>query len=110
MTRYNREERVALLDEILDALRILLRDPKVGPRNRQSLIVSVAVALDKIRAEEKQLTPAQVAGEQAVSSASRIDVAGELAKLEEQVSVEWREREEQTEFASRLLGAGVATS
>jgi hypothetical protein len=51
---------------------MLLRDPSVGPRDRQSLIVLVAVALDKLRAEEAKLTPAQEAASSG-SGASRID-------------------------------------
>jgi hypothetical protein len=85
MTRYNRSERIALLDEVLDSLRTLLQDPSVGPRNRQSLIVSVAGALDKLRAEESKLTPAQVVGREEVSSgggASRIDFGAEFSRLD----------------------------
>jgi hypothetical protein len=91
MTRYNREERIALLDEIVDALRMLLRDPSVGPRNRQSLIVSAAVALDKLRAEESKVAPAQGVGREEGSSgsgAARIDFGAEFARLDAELRKE----------------------
>lgn len=91
MTKYNRSERIALLDEVLDSLRALLRDPSVGPRNRQSLIVSVAVTLDKLRAEESKLTHAQVVGREEVSSgsgAARIDFGAEILRLDAELRKE----------------------
>lgn len=84
MTRYDRTERIALLDELLDSLRTLLRDPSQGPRNRQALVTSAAICLDKLRAEEAKMTP-QPQRDAMPSVAGRINFADEMLAVESEL-------------------------
>jgi hypothetical protein len=54
-------------------------------------MVDAAVALDKLRAEESKLTPAQVIGREEVcsgSGAARIDFGAEFARLDAELGKE----------------------